>query len=292
MLNTIIGVQLDIVLSDMYVGMNMVARVQAEEKVKAIQKIALKNKFISHLIRKGSDEQYNPQLKEGMDDPFPDHVSPRGRHNPLLVLCANDESSFDINEREMLGSNPEDELLMKNAANYSRYAQVIYTRLKALVVENEFTAVGQQEVTHFVRDLETLYHRVDEFRLTDIGIPSAILCYATFQNGLVSTPYAIMIDEEVENIVITIRGTLSLDDMVVDLQYNPVSMERCGDVCGFEGKGHVCHKGFLTRAKWLYNDIKRYDSHAYPASISKTPFRLTSFVRACQIKCPQNSIRR
>ena len=101
-----------------------------------------------------------------------------------------------------------------------------------------------------------------------------------------------MIDEEVENIVITIRGTLSLDDMVVDLQYNPVSMERCGDVCGFEGKGHVCHKGFLTRAKWLYNDIKRYDSHAYPASVSKKPFRLTSFVRACQIKCPQNSIRR
>ena len=55
--------------------------------------------------------------------------------------------------------------------------------------------------------------------------------------------------------VITMRGTLSVDDIVADLQCNPVLLEKTGRVCGFPGEGRFCHKGILTRAKWLYNDI-------------------------------------
>jgi len=66
-----------------------------------------------------------------------------------------------------------------------------------------------------------------------------------------------MVDEGVKKIILAVRGTLSLDDMVADLQYNPVSLEKTGKICGFNGEGHYCHSGFLTRAKWLYNDIKK-----------------------------------
>jgi hypothetical protein len=82
------------------------------------------------------------------------------------------------------------------------------------------------------------------------------LCYANFSNGIAATPYAILVDEEKKSVVITVRGTLSLEDWVIDLQYVPLPLDDVGEICGFDGKGHHCHKGVLTRTKWLYNDIK------------------------------------
>ena len=60
-----------------------------------------------------------------------------------------------------------------------------------------------------------------------------------------------------KTIVITVRGMRSLEDLVVDLQFTPESLEKVGRICGFDGAGHWCHKGFLARSKWIYNDIKR-----------------------------------
>ena len=66
-----------------------------------------------------------------------------------------------------------------------------------------------------------------------------------------------MIDEEMKKIVIAVRGTLSLEDLVVDVQFVPESLEKVGRVCGFQGKECYSHKGFLARSKWMYNDIKK-----------------------------------
>ena len=76
----------------------------------------------------------------------------------------------------------------------------------------------------------------------------------------------------------------SLIDWVMDLQYLPQPLDKVGDLCGFDGNGHHCHKvrnsqlydmqitsfahecfisqilsykGVLTRCKWMYNDIKK-----------------------------------
>lgn len=141
---------------------------------------------------------------------------------------------------------------MKDAANFAKYAEVIYSRLNKMVAD-EF--MMGRETTHFRREAKNLF--LHDFRLAGIGCEHTSLCHASFDNGIVATPYAILRDEEMKRIVITMRGTLSLDDMVVDLQYNPASLEKTGVVCGFQGDGHYCHKGCLTRAKWLYNDIKK-----------------------------------
>lgn len=44
---------------------------------------------------------------------------------------------------------------------------------------------------------------------------------------------------------------------MVDLQFVPESLEKVGEVCGFKGNGYNCHKGFLRRSKWIYNDLKK-----------------------------------
>jgi len=50
-----------------------------------------------------------------------------------------------------------------------------------------------------------------DFSLSNIGYEHALLCYASFVNGIVSTPYSILVDEETEKIVIAIRGTRSIE---------------------------------------------------------------------------------
>ena len=52
-----------------------------------------------------------------------------------------------------------------------------------------------------------------------------------------------------------------LTDWVIDLQFVPQSLEEVGELCGFDGVGHLCHKGVLTRCKWMFNDIKRLEGH-------------------------------
>lgn len=190
-------------------------------------------------------------------DPFPEHTGlvARPQHKPrvdsVYILCASGVGDYDVCERELLTPNKDGEI-MKDAARYVRYAQIIYDDLKQLVVD-EFLAGN--EGAHFKRDAESLFR--NEFRLTNVGCDSAMLSYASFVNDLAATPYCIMVDDVMQKIVVSVRGTMSIDDMVVDIQYNPISMEKTGDVCGFDGKGHFCHKGLLTRAKWLFNDIKK-----------------------------------
>lgn len=69
----------------------------------------------------------------------------------------------------------------------------------------------------------------------------------------------------------------------MNLQYVPQPLDRVGELCGFDGNAHHCHKGLvpvfgifsfvallicltrviflpnrvLTRCKWMYNDIKK-----------------------------------
>lgn len=254
----------------MYVGLHMLARAHREEMRNAVENIAQKSKLIRHELKEeqsrlwpnatdlnigASDTQTN-HLDDGgeaADDPFPYHTTIRNhRHQTMFVLCANDESSYDICKRDVFGTDDTERLLMKEAAKHAAYAQVIYSRLNKFVAD-EFMI--EQNATNFIREPEKLFE--SDFKLADIGCERATLCYANFVNGIVSTPYAIIVDEELKKIVLTIRGTISIDDIVCDFQYNPISLEKTGKICGFDGHGHYCHTGFLTRCKYLFNDIKR-----------------------------------
>jgi len=259
----------------------MMSRHQLEEKVLALKRISVKSKFMRHMLKEEEerlgrrvsnicnllrldddsndvDEEVEEE-EEDDDDPFYNHRSAfrdgiRGRQS-MFVLCANESSTFDLQERDVLTTFA-DELRMKDAATYAKYAQVIYQSLRVLV-DDEFTSdehMTLHSADTFIRELDTLYQ--EDYTLEKIGCERAMLCYANFVNGIAQSPYAIIIDEETKSVVLTIRGTLSVDDMVIDFQYNPVSLKKAGKVCGFAGEKHFCHAGFLTRCKWLYNDIK------------------------------------
>jgi sn1-specific diacylglycerol lipase len=82
------------------------------------------------------------------------------------------------------------------------------------------------------------------------------LVFANFSNDMNLKPYGIFIDHERETVVITIRGTLSLEDCITDALADPVSMAEAGQKWGFNGEGKYAHSGMLRSAMWIRQDIE------------------------------------
>ena len=58
-----------------------------------------------------------------------------------------------------------------------------------------------------------------------------------------------------QTLVVTIRGTLSLEDCITDVQADPQSLEEVGREWGFDGRGRYAHSGMLRSALWIRNDM-------------------------------------
>jgi len=56
-----------------------------------------------------------------------------------------------------------------------------------------------------------------------LGQKDVDLVYARFTNSVYDRPYAILVDHKWQCVVVTIRGTLSLEDCLVDANADPVS---------------------------------------------------------------------
>eukprot|EP00752_Nemacystus_decipiens_P012915 g11430.t1 len=84
----------------------------------------------------------------------------------------------------------------------------------------------------------------------------AELVLAHFKNCLDETPYCVAVDHTWQSIIITIRGTHSFEDFLVDAMAEPRSLESVGEEWGFDGSGMHAHEGILRRAEWIRRDLE------------------------------------
>jgi hypothetical protein len=89
------------------------------------------------------------------------------------------------------------------------------------------------------------------------GLDQTEIKYVQFGEGVARTPYCISVDHAWKSIVVVIRGTEGLDDVVADLRMVPVSMAECGTKRGFNGHDYFVHAGMLACAEWIYDDLVR-----------------------------------
>jgi sn1-specific diacylglycerol lipase len=94
--------------------------------------------------------------------------------------------------------------------------------------------------------------------LKTLGISESDFLYANFSNDVGVNPYIILVDRKWKTILLAIRGTLSMEDMISDVTISPTSLEECGERFGFDGEGEYCHNGILAGAKWVYEDLERW----------------------------------
>ena len=73
---------------------------------------------------------------------------------------------------------------------------------------------------------------------------------AQFVSGMTETPYCVLVDHNWKCVVVSIRGTMSLDDCLCDLQADPACMEESGRRWGFDGTGMYAHQVRVCGEGW------------------------------------------
>ena len=198
---------LDLVFSDMYVGLKLLARVQAERRHNTIMQ-----------IQHSSNEQSgrgNSTNEESQSVPPPSvnrrallsSLSTQRRRSILTLQTADDGEGFIAVEKNVLSSsNPDDVEILRLSAHYCTYAQYIYVRIYDMAVDDFLPP----DATSFIRDFGMM-QPMERFSLAKVQMPYSQLFYANFYSGIAATPYAILVDEKEKTVVITVRGTKSLE---------------------------------------------------------------------------------
>uniref|UniRef100_A0A7S4R4T3 sn-1-specific diacylglycerol lipase n=1 Tax=Ditylum brightwellii TaxID=49249 RepID=A0A7S4R4T3_9STRA len=102
-------------------------------------------------------------------------------------------------------------------------------------------------------------HHAGLLSLLDVSTVSpSDVRYVQLESGFSETPYCIVIDHKWSSVVVSIRGTLSLEDCIVDVLVDPESLEELGREFGFDGEGQFCHAGVLDCTRWIYDDLQRH----------------------------------
>lgn len=165
------------------------------------------------------------------------------------------EDGFGDRGRKVLQPNHSHDMKrLREAARYSRYANGVYSDIPS--------SLYREGLMH---SLNGLYHPLEIERndlnvcysLECFGMPRSLVAYASYEADVIKTPYCILIDLEAESVVIAVMGSATLEDMVTDMQFSPVRMDKVGMVCGFDAEGKFCHRGMLTKSKFIFNDLKR-----------------------------------
>jgi sn1-specific diacylglycerol lipase len=89
-------------------------------------------------------------------------------------------------------------------------------------------------------------------------LESSDLIYAQFENRFSLMPYCILLDHESQAVIISIRGSLSLEDMVTDAMIDPESCQELGEEFGFDATNQYCHAGVVACVQNVYQDLQRH----------------------------------
>ncbi|GAX19394.1 sn1-specific diacylglycerol lipase [Fistulifera solaris] len=119
--------------------------------------------------------------------------------------------------------------------------------------ENEIVEIGEAE---FHGDNMCRTHR--NALLLSANLSDADLVYAQLRSGFRDNPYCIILDHAWKTVVVSIRGTFSLEDCVTDVLIQPESLEKLGVDFGFNGHGQFCHGGVMNCVRNIYRDLERH----------------------------------
>jgi Lipase (class 3) len=94
--------------------------------------------------------------------------------------------------------------------------------------------------------------------LLTAGLNEDDVVYVQLKSGFHQNPYCILLDHEWQSVVVSIRGTFSLEDCVTDVLIDPEPLDALGLEFGFDGKDQYCHGGVLACVRNVYRDLQRH----------------------------------
>ncbi|XP_065884643.1 diacylglycerol lipase-beta-like [Dysidea avara] len=179
-------------------------------------------------------------------------------------MALSEEDLFGV-ERPLDFSDPTDKEEYKMSLHYCSYALGCYTWPLLFYVKPS-TALCQLGQHVYPSDqMGTLHHRRQQHVLHDnscfcnlggllemAGIDEDQIIYCSFRNDLYCIPFYVAMDYDNEAIVIALRGTLSLHDVITDM----IAVEEDIDVTANSDGDMRAHKGILHTAHWVQGVLK------------------------------------
>eukprot|EP00958_Prasinococcus_capsulatus_P008859 scaffold873_cov393-Prasinococcus_capsulatus_cf.AAC.13 len=82
------------------------------------------------------------------------------------------------------------------------------------------------------------------------------LVYVKWSSSVCEPPYMICLDKEKRAVVLSVRGSFSVEDWLGNFLCEPVSLQSFGERYGFDGLGHFAHSGTCTTAHNILQDLE------------------------------------
>ena len=160
----------------------------------------------------------------------------------------------------LIGQKPRSKIKCTDATMRSGSSRAAYGNEYDAALEGSSgipDGIDHRETTAIVGDNYLRLHEAT--LLAHAGLERADVAYASFEaGGFYEMPYCIVIDHRWRSVVLWIRGSLTLEDCVVDVLLDPCPLDALGEKYGFSGGGQYCHGGVLECAQWLHEDLMRY----------------------------------
>jgi len=170
-----------------------------------------------------------------------------GRSIKAKIKCSSSSNSTAIQESSRRGSNSSYEPCSLDIESDGHN-----------ITNNNGSSSARLELEQEIINGDNFLHIHEATMLAHAGLEKADVAYANFEAGFYETPYCIIIDRKWKSIVLSIRGSLTLEDCVVDVLLDPCPLDALGEKYGFAGAGQHCHGGVLECTNWLHEDLLRH----------------------------------
>mmetsp|Transcript_21788 Transcript_21788/g.60564 ORF Transcript_21788/g.60564 Transcript_21788/m.60564 type:complete len:1005 (-) Transcript_21788:65-3079(-) len=203
------------------------------------------------------EEQPESSRRQAFAQTHGSAVSTREVRGKKLALVPQFRQSIDL-------SDPKELYLLAQGARFIHHAEAIYF-WATYSTRKYYAHLIVEKNIHILRHIQK---RADELFLDMArnvlsmgpipGVQPRDVEYVQFNQSLRLTPYSVVVDHAWKSVVISVRGTDSLDDVLTDITLKPIELTDAGRRYGFEGEGRHCHRGVLSRVEWIYRDLQEH----------------------------------
>jgi sn1-specific diacylglycerol lipase len=146
-------------------------------------------------------------------------------------------------------------------AHFSKYAVGIYGWM-LYVWSHPWTATFRLafscvKTNHAYIHGDNMFHLGQAALQLETQVKSQDIVYASFKNTVYRPAFCVVLDHDRKEVVVAIRGTLSLEDCLTDAIAYGKPMDELAERLGCDGRGEYAHQGFLHCAESVYHELNR-----------------------------------
>jgi sn1-specific diacylglycerol lipase len=144
----------------------------------------------------------------------------------------------------------------KMTSNSHQYEQPTHFLQESTATSSVSLVTSNDSIGHIDGDNICQTHK--NAILLTAGLSEDDLVYVQLRSSLSEIPYCILLDHCWKSVIVSIRGTFSIEDCITDVLISPESLAQLGSEFGFEAVDQYCHGGVMSSARNVYRDLERH----------------------------------